>query len=145
MSTSTVISGCFQPGQAKVGPGPTPLVLLFAIAAHRDFLKGTGHVLQYCTVKLSSHFFEEGFIVQYTYSIYCQARDHTPLARPAVRDLTRDGRCSTYDASAFKLSNVSFRGKFASMENTLKLQSPTKLAGLGHFPPDSQAGRPARP
>jgi hypothetical protein len=27
VSTSTGISGCFQPGQAKVGPGPTPLVL----------------------------------------------------------------------------------------------------------------------
>ncbi len=26
ISTSTGISGCFQPGQAKVGPGPTPLV-----------------------------------------------------------------------------------------------------------------------
>ncbi len=26
MSTSTGISGCLQPGQAKVGPGPTPLV-----------------------------------------------------------------------------------------------------------------------
>jgi hypothetical protein len=26
VSTSTGISGCFQPGQAKVGPGPTPLV-----------------------------------------------------------------------------------------------------------------------
>jgi len=25
VSTSTGISGCFQPGQAKVGPGPTPL------------------------------------------------------------------------------------------------------------------------
>ena len=26
VSTSTGISGCFQPGQAKVGPRPTPLV-----------------------------------------------------------------------------------------------------------------------
>ncbi len=26
MSTFTEISGCFQPGQAKVGPRPTPLV-----------------------------------------------------------------------------------------------------------------------
>jgi hypothetical protein len=25
VSTSTGISGCFQPGQAKVGPGPTHL------------------------------------------------------------------------------------------------------------------------
>ncbi len=25
MSTFTEITGCFQPGQAKVGPGPTPL------------------------------------------------------------------------------------------------------------------------
>jgi hypothetical protein len=64
---------------------------------------------------------------------------HWPL--PAVRDLTRDGRWSTYDVSVLKLSNVSFRGKCASMRNTLKISSPTKLARLGHFPPTSQAGR----
>jgi hypothetical protein len=28
VSTLTEISGCFQPGQAKVGPGPTPLCVL---------------------------------------------------------------------------------------------------------------------
>ncbi len=28
VSTSTGISGCFQPGQARVGMGPTPLVQL---------------------------------------------------------------------------------------------------------------------
>jgi hypothetical protein len=60
---------------------------------------------------------------------------------PAVRDLTRDGRWSTYDVSVLKLSNVSFRGKCARTGNTLKLPSPTKLARLGHFPPTSQAGR----
>jgi hypothetical protein len=38
---------------------------------------------------------------------------HWPL--PAVRDLTRDDRWSTYDVSVIKLSNVSFRGKCASM------------------------------
>ncbi len=64
---------------------------------------------------------------------------------PAVRDLTRDGRWSTYDVSVLKLYNVSFRGKCARMGNTLKLPSPTKLARLGHFPPASQAGRLAGP
>jgi hypothetical protein len=70
---------------------------------------------------------------------------HWPL--PAVRDLTRDGRWSTYDVSVLKLSNVSFRGKCAHMGNTLKknLSSPTKLARLGHFHPASQAGRLAGP
>ncbi len=63
---------------------------------------------------------------------------HWPL--PAVRDLTRDGKWSTYDVSVLKLTNVSFTGKCARMENTLKLPSPTKLARLGHFPPASQAG-----
>ncbi len=52
---------------------------------------------------------------------------------PAVRDLTRDGRWSTYDVSVLKL----FRGRCARMGNTLKLPSPTKLARLGHFPPAS--------
>jgi hypothetical protein len=52
---------------------------------------------------------------------------------PAVRDLTRDGRWSTYDVSVLKLSNVSFHGKMRThgMGNTLKLPSPTKLARLG--------------
>jgi hypothetical protein len=40
---------------------------------------------------------------------------HTP---PAVRDLTCDGRWSTYDVSVLKLSNVSFRGKCACLGNT---------------------------
>jgi hypothetical protein len=64
---------------------------------------------------------------------------HWPL--PAMRDLTRDGRWSIYDVSVIRLSNVSFRGQCALMENTLKLPSPKKLARLGHFPPASQAGR----
>ncbi len=64
---------------------------------------------------------------------------HWPL--PAVRDLTRDSRWSTYDVSVLKLSNVSFRGKCARMGNTLKIPSPIKLARLGQFPPVSQAGR----
>jgi hypothetical protein len=64
---------------------------------------------------------------------------------PAVRDLTRDGRWSTYDVSVLKLYNVSFRGRCARLGNTLKLPSPTKLAWLGHFPSASQAGRLAGP
>jgi hypothetical protein len=62
-------------------------------------------------------------------------------ALPAVRDLTRDGRLSTYDESVLKLSKVSFREKCARSGHLLKLQSPTKLARLGHFPPASQVGR----
>jgi hypothetical protein len=58
---------------------------------------------------------------------------HWPL--PAVRDLTRDGRLSTYDESVLKLSKVSFRRKCARTGHHLKLPSPTKLARLGHFPP----------
>jgi hypothetical protein len=68
---------------------------------------------------------------------------HCPL--PAVLDLTRDGRWSTYDVNVLKLSNVSFRGKCASMGNTLKKPSPTKLAQLGNLPPASPAGRLAGP
>jgi hypothetical protein len=64
---------------------------------------------------------------------------------PAVRDLTRDGRLSTYDGSVLKLSMVSFRGKCARMGHPLKLPSPKKLARLGHFPSASQAGRLAYP
>jgi hypothetical protein len=68
---------------------------------------------------------------------------HWPL--PAVRDLTRDGRLSTYDESVLKLSKVSFRGKRALMGHPLKQPSPTKLARLGHFPPASQAASLAGP
>jgi hypothetical protein len=68
---------------------------------------------------------------------------HWPL--PAVCDLTRDGRLSTYDESVLKLSKVSFRGKCARTGHPLKLPSPTKPARLGHFPPASQAGRVAGP
>jgi hypothetical protein len=68
---------------------------------------------------------------------------HWPL--PAVRDLTRDVRWSTYDVSVLKLSKVSTRGKCTRMGNTLKIPSPTNLARLGHFPPASQAGRLAGP
>jgi hypothetical protein len=64
---------------------------------------------------------------------------------PAVRDLTRDGRWSTYEASVLNLSNVSFLGKCARIGNTAKIPSPTKLARLSHFPPASQAGRLAGP
>ncbi len=71
--------------------------------------------------------------------------DHTSLALPAVRGLTRDGRLSTYDESVLKLSKVSFPGKCACMGHPLKLPSPTQLARLGHFPPASQAGRLASP
>ncbi len=52
---------------------------------------------------------------------------------PAVRDLTRDGRWSTYDESVLNLSTVSklsFRGKCARTGHPLKLPSPTKLARL---------------
>ncbi len=59
----------------------------------------------------------------------------------AVRDLTRDGRWSTYDVSVLKLYNVSFQGRRARMGNTLQLPSPTKLARLGHFLPASQGVR----
>jgi hypothetical protein len=68
---------------------------------------------------------------------------HWPLS--AVRDLTRDGRLSTYDESVLKLSKVSFQGKCARMGHPLKLPSPTKLAKLGHFPSASQEGRLAGP
>jgi hypothetical protein len=37
---------------------------------------------------------------------------HRPLL-PAVRDLTRDVRWSSYDVSVLKLCNASFRGKCA--------------------------------
>ncbi len=65
---------------------------------------------------------------------------HWPL--PAVRDLTRDGRLSTYDERLLKLSKVSFRGKCACTGHPLKLPSPTNPARLGHFPTASQVGRP---
>jgi hypothetical protein len=74
--------------------------------------------------------------------------DHTPLASlPAVRDLTSDGRWSTYNVSVLKLSNVSFRGKCACMGNSLKLPSTTNSPGwvIFHFPPASQEGCLAGP
>ncbi len=43
---------------------------------------------------------------------------HWPL--PAVRDLTRDGRLSTYDESVLKLSKVLFREKCGRTEHPLK-------------------------
>jgi hypothetical protein len=58
---------------------------------------------------------------------------HWPL--PAVRDLIRDSRLSTYDESVIKLSKVSLWGKCARTGHLLKLPSPTKLARLSHFPP----------
>ncbi len=73
-----------------------------------------------------------------TVSDQIQTIPHWPL--PAVRDLTRDGRLSTYDESVLVLSKVSCQGKCARTGHPLKLPS-TKLARLGHFPPASQAGR----
>jgi hypothetical protein len=61
-----------------------------------------------------------------------QTIPHWPL--PAVRDLTRDGKWSTYDVNVLKLTNISFRGKCARIGNILKLPSPRKLAWPGHFP-----------
>jgi hypothetical protein len=57
---------------------------------------------------------------------------HWPM--PAVSDLIRDSRLSTYDESVLKLSLVLFRGKCARTGHPLKLLSLTKLARLGHFP-----------
>jgi hypothetical protein len=57
---------------------------------------------------------------------------------PAVGDLTRDDRWSTYDASVLKKMG----GK---MRTDRTPPSPTKLARLGQFPPASQAGRLAGP
>ncbi len=69
---------------------------------------------------------------------------HWPL--PAVRDLNRDGRVSTYDELYSSCPRqVSYRGKCARKGHPLKLPSPTKLARLGHFPPASHAGRLASP
>jgi hypothetical protein len=48
----------------------------------------------------------------------CDYIPHWPL--PAVCDLTRDGRLSTYEESVLKLSKVSFRGKCARMGHPLK-------------------------
>jgi hypothetical protein len=57
---------------------------------------------------------------------------HWPL--PAVCDLTRYGRWSTYYVSVLKLSNVSFGGKCARMGNTLKLSFITnKTRPAGSF------------
>jgi hypothetical protein len=64
---------------------------------------------------------------------------------PAARDLTRDGRLSTYDESVLKLSKASFQKKCARTGHPLKLPSPTKVARLGHFPAAIQAGRLAGP
>ncbi len=60
---------------------------------------------------------------------------------PAVRDLARDGRWSTYDVSVLNKMG----GRCAQTRHHLKLPSPTKLARLGHFPPINQAGRLAGP
>ncbi len=38
---------------------------------------------------------------------------------PALRDLTCDGRLSTYDESVLKLSKVTFRGENAQARDTL--------------------------
>jgi hypothetical protein len=60
---------------------------------------------------------------------------HWPLPALPVRDLTCDGRLSTYDENVLKLSKVTIRGKGASTGHPIKLPSPTKLARLSHFPP----------
>jgi hypothetical protein len=70
-----------------------------------------------------------------------------PTGPCRLRDLTRDGRWSTYDVSVLNcpmfhsVENV----QCARMRNTLKVTSPTKLARLGHFLLASQAGRLAGP
>jgi hypothetical protein len=64
---------------------------------------------------------------------------------PAVRDITRDGRWSTYDVSALKKMGAGGGGRCAKTGHPLKLPSPTKLSRQGHFPPASQAGRLAGP
>ncbi len=58
---------------------------------------------------------------------------HGRLPLPAV---TRDGRKCTYDVSALK----KIGGRMRTDRIPLKLQSPTKLARLGHSPPGSKAG-----
>ncbi len=62
---------------------------------------------------------------------------------PAVRDFTPEGRWSTYDVSVCKKmeGGGGVRGICAETGYPLKLQFPTNLARLGHFPPASQAGR----
>ncbi len=57
---------------------------------------------------------------------------------PSVRDLSRDGRWSTYDVSVLKKMGGR---RCVQTRHPLKLPSPTKLPRLGHFPPASQAGR----
>ncbi len=42
MSTSTAMSDCFQPGQAKVMPGPTPLRQTFTCSTERSKSKRQG-------------------------------------------------------------------------------------------------------
>jgi hypothetical protein len=61
---------------------------------------------------------------------------------PAVRDLTRDGRWSTYDVSVLKKMGG---GKMRTDRTPSKATITTKLARLGHFPPASQAGLLAGP
>jgi hypothetical protein len=56
---------------------------------------------------------------------------HWPL--PAVRDLTCDGRLSTYDERVLKLSKVSFRGKCTRTGHPVKLPASEIPAWLGHF------------
>jgi hypothetical protein len=67
------------------------------------------------------------------------------LHLPALRDLTRDGRWSSYDVSVLRLYNISFRGRCERTGHPLKLPTTTKLARPGHFPLASQAGRLAGP
>ncbi len=89
--------------------------------------------------------------VLYKYSTLESAREpmvvvvipHWPL--PAVRDLTRDGRLSTYDEMYSSCPRFHSGEKCACMGHPLKLPPPTKLIRLGHFPPASQAGRLAGP
>ncbi len=87
----------------------------------------------------------DGWFCTYIYYISADGNAIPNWPLPAVRDLARDGRWSTYDVSVLNLSNASFRGKWAGMENSLNIPSPTKLARLGHVLPASQAGRHAGP
>ncbi len=50
VSTSTGISGCFQPGQAKVGPGPSPLDTT-CISTLKGRWSGEGYTLHIHTAR----------------------------------------------------------------------------------------------
>jgi hypothetical protein len=107
---------------------------------------GSGPHVQYLNLSstagqaelIAQYFFGPLHDLQYLVFLLVIPIPHWPL--PTVRDLTRDGRWSTYDVSVFSTCPTFHSGESARMGNTLKLPSPTKLAWLGHFPPASQAG-----